>query len=365
MLSTSPPAVRIRPGHRTGCASPFTGAAWARWEAAAYPALEPAAIAVAGPAGTLPAYVLGSSPTHRPELDPATYLDAPCCADGDACGPDAADPGGHHPVLVLGSPAARRTEVAGEPAGPHIDALVDAACRRAADLGCRTLLAPWCVDQGSGSALRAALEARGALVQRRSYAHAVDLHGRTYTGFAAGLPRPVRLRRQRERAAAEAAGHRFVGLTPEQWAAERRTAARLAAELDAGGALAPDSAGPWALLDDLERSGHDLRVWAAYQGDELRACAVFVAHDGVLWLTLRALAREPRGFPAGLYFSLLVQEVVSSASAAGVSRVDYGLSASGAWVLRGCDATPVHCCLLPIGSAVPPAVSPTGQEATT
>jgi hypothetical protein len=347
VLSPAAAAVR-RPeadGHEVAtaepCESPFATSMWARAETDSTPMLAP--LTVAGGSGWLPASRLGVP--YRPDLDPATYLRSRCCPGDGACAPGGAP---LLPVLVVGSPAARRSEAHGRVGRAGMDELVERAVAQAAATGCRAVLAPWCAQRGSGGRLRAAFEARGALVERHSYAHSIDLAGRTAADFAAGLPRPVRLRREREADAARAAGFRCARLSAGEWARQRTTARRLAAELDAGAALAPDGAGPWELLDALEREGPDLHVWGAYRGDELRACAVLLAHGGALWLVLRALAREPRGFPSGLYFSLLLQDVVTAASDDGFTRVEYGTSASGAWVVRGCDATAVHSCLLPI-----------------
>jgi hypothetical protein len=320
--------------------SPFAGPAWLAAEAGADPALKPVPVEVDG--GWLAAYRLVAP--LRADLDPATYLDAACCVDGAACDP--APVGDHLPVLVLGSPAGHLTEVS----GPAVEAVVDTAVGRAMATGCRAVLAPWCVDRGSGAQLKATLDARGALVQRRSQAHAIDLRDRSAAAFVAGLPRPVQARREREWSATRAAGYRLARLTPDEWARHRPAATRLATELDAGGALAPDRAGPWPLLDRLEAD--TLVVWAAFRDDELCACAVFLADGDAWWLALRALAREPRGFPTGLHFSLLLHEVVEAAGLEGVARVEYGVSSSSAWVLRGCDATPVYSCLLPIDAEV-------------
>lgn len=338
-------------------ASPFAEPAWRAAEAASDPTLQPVAVS-AGDAG-LAAYKV-ASPT-RADLDPTTYLQADCCSDGNECAPGAGPATGDDlaPVLVLGSPSGRVTEFTGPHTTEAADALVDAAVAAAEAHGCRAVLAPWCVESDSGALLRAAFEARGALVQRRGYAHAIDL-GRTFAGFTAGLPRPVRLRREREAAAARSAGYRIEHLTADRWDSYRPSAAALAAELDAGGSLAPDHAGPWGLLEHLGHVGGPgglddadgavaggLHVWAAFHGDELRGCAGFVRHGDALWLTFRALGREPRGFPTGLYFHLVLDEAAAAAEALGAARLEYGVSTSGAWVLRGCAATPSASCLLP------------------
>jgi hypothetical protein len=329
--------------------SPFGGDAWRAAEAACDPSLEPVDVST-GDAG-LAAYKVASP--VRADLDPATYLQVDCCSDGSECGPgDApATVDDLTPVLVLGSPSGRLTDFTGPHTGQAADALVDAAVDAAGANGCRAVLAPWCTESDSGALLRVAFEARGALVQRRGYAHAIDL-GRTFAGFTAGLPRPVRLRREREAAAARSAGYRVERLTPDQWGTYQPLAAVLAAELDAGGALAPDHAGPWALLghfgDAVDPIAGRLHVWAAFHGDQLRGCAGFVLHGDALWLTFRALGREPRGFPTGLYFHLVLDEAAAAAEALGVTRLEYGVSTSGAWVLRGCAATPSTSCLLPL-----------------
>ena len=87
-------------------------------------------------------------------------------------------------------------------------------------------------------------------------------------------------------------------------------------------------------------------MWAAFRDGELHGCAGFLRHGDALWLTFRALGREPRGFPAGLYFHLLLHEAADAAGAMGFAP-EYGVSTSGAWVLRGCEATPSTSCLLP------------------
>jgi hypothetical protein len=280
------------------------------------------------------------------DLDPGTYRDADCCAGGAACEPGAgAADQERWPALVLGRPAVRWTEPGGPPSRSAVEVLVDEAVATAERLGCRSLVAPWCVDRGTGSLLHASLAMRGAAVQRRAYAHAIDLSGRSVEGFVGSLPRPVRQRRQREASASQAGGHRLAPLAPGDWDRHRPAAEQLAAELRAGGPLAPDHAGPPVPAALTGRS----HVWAAFHGDELRAFAVFERAGDTLWLTARGLARDARGFPAALLFHLVLHEVPAAAADLGVERIEYGVSPAGAWVLRGCEATAVYGCALPIG----------------
>ena len=121
----------------------------------------------------------------RPDLDPATYLQAECCSDGAACGPgDEPAPGGELvPVLVLGSPAGRSCGFTGPPTAEAAAALVDAAIGAAEANGCRAVLAPWCVERGSGALLRS----RPAGPAQRQAA-ARHRPARVVRGLAAGLP---------------------------------------------------------------------------------------------------------------------------------------------------------------------------------
>jgi hypothetical protein len=320
--------------------SPFSGIA--ADEADSDP--EPISL-VAGPCALAAHRVERSS---RADLDPATFLRSDCCADGAACAPGA-DPSPDRelwPALVLGRPGARWTEPGGPPVRSAVEALVDVALEVGAQLGCRSLLAPWCVDRGAGALLHSALAARGAAVQRRSYAHAIDLRDRGVDGFTSSLPRPVQDRRHRDASAVQAAGHRVAVIAPGEWERHRPAVEQLAAELAAGGALAPDHAGPPPPV----HLGENEHAFAVFHGEELRAFAVFVRAGDTLWLAARGLARDARGFPAALLFHLLLHEVPAAAGASGVTRIEYGTSAAGAWVLRGCDATAVYGGALPIGA---------------